>query len=154
MQEELVNDRSDSLLQEAENSKIGILDPPGKNGLGFYDLSQGRVMQQNQNQIVQHHPAIVDKDFLVVGNYIEKYIKQKIKNGEYIDFAHLLPRDRMEMEEEGRMEIVNRNGRTYFIPAQDSGGTMGQFQTSPGGNRHFAFSPIFIVPNFLIGLRS
>ena len=26
----------------------------------------------------------------------------------------------MEMEEEGRMEIVNRNGRTYFIPAQDS----------------------------------
>ena len=72
-----------------------------------------------------HHPSVVDEDYLIIGNYIDDNTRQKIENGDYIDFSRLLPQDRLVAEEENRMEIVNRNGRTYFVPAQDVNGDSG-----------------------------
>ena len=56
---------------------------------------------------------------MVVGNCVEDHIRQRIENGEYVDFSRLLPRDRLAMEEDNRMEIVNKNGKTYFVPAAE-----------------------------------
>ena len=61
----------------------------------------------------------MDENYLVVGNFIEDHIRERIENGEYVDFSRLLPRDRLLAEEDNRMEIVNRNGKTYFVPAVD-----------------------------------
>ena len=57
---------------------------------------------------------MVDGNYLVVGNYVDEGIRQRIEDGEYIDFARLLPSDHLAIEEDNRMEIVNRNGKTYF----------------------------------------
>ena len=54
---------------------------------------------------------------MVVGNCVEDHIRQRIDNGEYVDFSRLLPRDRLTMEEDNRMEIINKNRKTYFVPA-------------------------------------
>ena len=81
------------------------------------------------NQDRRHDPAEVDQDYLVVGNFVEDSVQQRIKRGEYIDFARLLPCDRLAFEEDNRMEIVNRNGKTYFVPATEaeSGGSISNF---------------------------
>ena len=70
---------------------------------------------------IKHRPIDVDENYLMIGNYVEDHIRERIENGEYVDFARLLPRDRMEIQEDTKMEIVSRNGRTYFVPAQDLG---------------------------------
>ena len=86
---------------------------------------------------------LVDEDYLVVGNYVEEHIRQRIENGEYVDFARLLPRDRLLMEEEGRLEIVNRNGRTFFVPATDSTDTGGISNFSRWEQAFRVFSNIY-----------
>ena len=55
-------------------------------------------------------------------NYVDETIKDRIENGEYVDFARLLPRDRFQIEEDNRMEIVNRDGKTFFVPASSGDG--------------------------------
>ena len=40
-------------------------------------------------------------------------------NGEYVDFARLLPRDRLATVDNQRMELVNHNGHAYYVPAID-----------------------------------
>ena len=43
----------------------------------------------------------------------------KIVKGEYVDFGKLLPKDRILVEEDGRMELVIKNGKTFRVPAAD-----------------------------------
>ena len=85
---------------------------------GYESEDEGECFNDRQD-FQQHHLALVDENYLVVGNYVEESIRQRIENGEYIDFARLLPRDRLALEEDNRMEVINRNGRTYFVPAID-----------------------------------
>ena len=86
-------------------------------------------LQNGQGNLHSHHPAVVDENYLVIGNYVEEHIRQRIENSEYVDFSRLLPRDRLAAEEDNRMEIVNKNGRTFFVPAVDA---------DPGGISNFS----------------
>ena len=56
---------------------------------------------------------------MTMGTYLDKAIIEKIVAGEYVDFARLLPRDKMLMQDDHRMEIVNKGGLTYFVPLAD-----------------------------------
>ena len=46
------------------------------------------------------------------------YIK-KIKKGEYVDFSNLVPHDRVAVEDEQRLEMLIKGGRTFYIPVND-----------------------------------
>ena len=85
-----------------------------------YESDESQGNESGKELLHDHHQALVDEDYLMVGNYVEEHIRQRIENGEYVDFARLLPRDQLLMEEEGRLEIINRNRRTFFVPATDS----------------------------------
>ena len=50
--------------------------------------------------------------------------RHKIGNAEYVDFAKLMPKDRVANEDDQRMEIVNRGGMTYWLPVGDHEGTV------------------------------
>ena len=63
---------------------------------------------------------MVDEDYLLVSAHVDESIQQKIANQQYIDFSKLIPRDRILVEEESRLELVNRGGRTYFVLAAAS----------------------------------
>ena len=65
----------------------------------------------------------LDEDYIVVGNHIDKSMRNKIANSEYVDFAKLIPRDRfISGEEDHCMEMVNRNGMSFWMPVADRGG--------------------------------
>ena len=123
-------------MRDSENSKVHAQQPRGelvpqfnnRNG-GLtrhgvddgYESEEGDCEQYDKGRnLHDQHPAVIDEDYLVVGNYVKEHIRQRIENGEYVDFSRLLPRDRLAFEDETRMEIVNRNGRTFFVPANDT----------------------------------
>ena len=145
--EEDARRKADELIRQVEASKIQILQPAGNNrihinhrgvsGSGHYRDDDGYESDEGDNandgklvrNLHQHHLVVIDEDYLVVRNFVEDHIRQRIKAGEYVDFSRLLPRDRTVSDEEGRMEIVNKNGRTYFVPATES---------EPGGISNFS----------------
>ena len=62
------------------------------------------------------HSTWVDEGYLVIGGHLEKGMIDRIVRHEYVNFARLIPRNRLQREEDHRMEIVNKGGSTYFVP--------------------------------------
>ena len=68
---------------------------------------------------VVHRSAEVDEEYLVIGGHVEPSLEEKITQFHYIDFAKLLPKDRIARTEDNPMELVFKNGTTYFTPVAD-----------------------------------
>ena len=64
--------------------------------------------------------AIMDKDYLIVAAHVDEVLERRIRNGEFIDFARLLPRDRVQMQQDERIELINHNGHLSCTPASNS----------------------------------
>ena len=64
--------------------------------------------------------AKVDQDYLVIGGHIDDVTQGKIIRGEYIDFSKLIPRDKIISEEDNRLKLVVKNGRTFWAPVSES----------------------------------
>ena len=96
--------RGEEMLHAAEGRKAQMYGVKGKE-----DLS---LLQRIDS-------ASLDDDYLVVGAHIDASIRKKISEGEYIDFARLIPKDRVASEEDTRMEMVNRNGLSFWVPLAD-----------------------------------
>ena len=78
-------------------------------------LNNVRAQQPKGNQ----HSALVDENYIIVGVHLDKGIIERIINCQYVDFARLLPRDKITVEEDHRMELVNKGGVTFFVPVSD-----------------------------------
>ena len=65
------------------------------------------------------HSMMVDQNYLMVAAYVDENLRMKIVNGEYVDFARLLPHDRVTVEEDHRMELVNCGGQACYMPVAD-----------------------------------
>ena len=62
---------------------------------------------------------MVDEEFTLIAAHLDEIMKVKIGNGDYIDFAWLIPMDRMLLEDDKRMEFVVKNGQTFILPVSD-----------------------------------
>ena len=60
--------------------------------------------------------ALVDESYIMVGVHLDDVMVSKISKGEYVDFGKLLPRDQVVAEEDGRMEMYVKNGKTFWSP--------------------------------------
>ena len=100
--------RAAQIVKDAERSKAKIFATTGNNHFQEMDL---------QNQYV--HSAIADDNYMVVGGHIEESIYEKIIKGDYVDFSKLLPRDRVISEEDCRMNLVMRGGRSFWVPVNE-----------------------------------
>ena len=61
-----------------------------------------------------------DYDYIVIGGHVDNMLQEKIMAGAYVDFCKLLPKDRITSEEDnGRMDLVVRNGKAFWIPISD-----------------------------------
>ena len=96
------------MIRDAETSKAHVLEVPGT----FQTCGMGDQGKVGSVQL----SVQVDEDYLIVGNYIDDATKRKIGNGEYIDFAKLMPRDKVGVDEDHRMEMINRGGLSYWVP--------------------------------------
>ena len=98
---------AEQLVREAELMKAHI-----------YDV-QGKEMETNKDLNIIYHSSLLDEDYLLVGNYVDDVTKRKIGNGEYIDFARLMPKDKVQNEDDHHMEMVNRGGMSFWVPVAD-----------------------------------
>ena len=97
-----IKERTEKHNRDAEAAKAKIFPPPGK------DL----------NPINFEFIAMMDQDYLLVGSHVDEQTRLKVVKGEYVDFCKLLPKDKMTPEDEGsRMELIMKNGRTFWTPA-------------------------------------
>ena len=78
------------------------------------------------------YSLMLDDDYQALASHIEEGIVEKIKQGQYVDFAKLLPRDKSDFEEDNRMELVNRDGRSYYVLVSDRNKNQNQFYRNLG----------------------
>ena len=71
-----------------------------------------------QNQFMRM--AIMDEDYLIVTAHVDESMERRIRNGDYIDFARLIPRDRVQMQQDNRIELINMNGHLSCTPVLDN----------------------------------
>ena len=64
--------------------------------------------------------GLSDDDFFHVMCHVETGLKTKIENGEYMELEKLLPKNKQRTE--GKMELINKNGATFFVPAETNAG--------------------------------
>ena len=62
---------------------------------------------------------MVDETYMVVASHLDEAAVKKIVQGEFVDFGRLLPRDRVLLEQDERVEMVNRGGKPYFVPVKE-----------------------------------
>ena len=97
---------SAQMIREADSLRVRQLPTPGESA--------------NPNKFNTYlHSAFVDEEYLVMGSHVDKTLVKKIHNHEYVDFARLLPRDRVSLQEDQRMELVNWNRMSYWTPVAD-----------------------------------
>ena len=92
-------DKADQLIRDSEQAKARIYDLQGKEPV--------------------HSTTSIDDDYLLVAAHVDEVIQRKIANHEYVEFAKLLPKDKVTTESDNRMEMVNRGGLSYWVPVSD-----------------------------------
>ena len=119
-------ERSQQVIREAEASKARLFATKGRQNQNF--LTVPGMVNWVENNAEREDMAVrsadIDKRYLVIGAHVDPMIQQKIINNEFVDFSKLLPNNRFNgNEEENRLELVTRNGSTYFVPASDRDST-------------------------------
>ena len=122
----------DNDIQQAEAKKTRIHGTPGRHlspNQGFvssYSPRQvnspnlcfdGMFANMNSNFI---HSAMVDETYMSVASHLEEVLIKKIENGEYVDFAKLIPKDKIVAEDETELKLVMKEGKTYNAPVKES----------------------------------
>ena len=91
-QAQLLMSKADQIIRDAEAAKARIFEVQGNNS---------------------HLSAILDENYLAIGSHVEESLRKKIGVGEYVDFAKLMPKDKVNNEEDNRMEMVNKGGMSF-----------------------------------------
>ena len=95
------------LVREAEAKKVDLYRPTGR-------LSNCEEIDVSCNFV---HSVMVDENYLVVAAHVDETTQAKIELGQYVDFARLIPHDRVMEEEDNAMQMVVKQGKTYWKPA-------------------------------------
>ena len=103
--------RAEEMIRQAETAEARIYDVPGES-VRQYDNEP----ELNKDRL---HSVIVDEEFSMVASHLDDLFKKRIEAGEYVDFARLIPKEKLLIYDDNRMEMVNRDGRTFFVPAAD-----------------------------------
>ena len=122
-------EKAEKLIKEAEAAKARIYSTPGK------------CEEINK----QFHSVIVDEDYLLVASHVDSAMYNKIILGGYVDFARLIPRDRIQQEEEQRLEVVVKGGHTYWVPVEKDSQAIVNFNRWEQAFR--VFSDIYLRKN-------
>ena len=111
-------EKAEKMIKQAENAKARIFATPGKNS----NVGEKGIAECYEEPLFQRLNAssfLIDEGFIVVGAHLDDSMISKIQRGEYVDFGKLIPRDRMVSEEDGRLEMMIKNGRTYWAPVNN-----------------------------------
>ena len=126
-------EKAERYVREAEKSKARIFQTPGKeaNNDVDFELTESRMLK------LQLHTAIIDEDYETVASHIDDITYNKIVKGDYVDFAKLIPKDKIKDLEDNRLQLYHRDGLTYYAPPP-SGSTISSFAKWERAFRVFA----------------
>ena len=105
------------MIQEAEAAKARIFDLQGKRDV-IEQFGEKYGSLDVRSDIV--HPAMVDENYMLVAAHLES-LQRKIIQGDYVDFSKLLPQDKIVEEKDDTMQMVIKNGQTFWKPARNCG---------------------------------
>ena len=113
------------MVREAEAAKARMIGTPGRY---HSNIEEEHYLQEQESgsrsvyspqKALQHKAAVVDEEYLVIGGHIDTGLREKIEQFDYIDFACLLPKDRVTCTDDHRMELIIKNGSTFFASVAD-----------------------------------
>ena len=112
-------------ILEAEKFKADVVHPTGNNeNIESFNNSQHLLPDSIFNGLTKFLKQMAkseDDEFFHITCHVDPSMKAKIEKGEFVDLEKLLPKDRYhKVNQDCAMTLVNRNGLTYFVPA-DSG---------------------------------
>ena len=109
--------RRDDAVHELETNKARMFVTPGREPNQFMPgCTESNQISPPWNT---HYSTMVDENYLVIGSHVDGATQSKILNNEYVDFAKLLPRDRVMKDDDHRMELINKGGQSFFVPVSD-----------------------------------
>ena len=100
-----IKQQGSQLVREAECAKAQIYKVPGERRESF-----GKSVA---------YALLLDDNYEAVASHLDRALIKSIKAGEYVDFGKLLPKDRVEREEDNRLEIVNKGGNMFWVPVAE-----------------------------------
>ena len=100
-------ERAEKYVREVEKAKARMFQSPGT----------ANEHDQIDYVKLKLHTAIIDEDYEMVAAHVDGATQTKIINGEYVDFAKLIPKDKIFEIEDNRLQQYFRDGQTYFAPA-------------------------------------
>ena len=95
-------EKAQKMVRDAEAARAQIIDAPGEN------INVPMSMA---------HSFLADENFLLVASHLDQATYDKIVQGDYVDFTRLIPKDKVLMEDDQRMQIINKAGQTFWVPA-------------------------------------
>ena len=95
------DERAKFMICQAEGAKARM-----------YDITGNEHNDQNP----LFHSVVVDEDYAIIGVHLDDNLRKKIIQGEFVDFSKLIPKDKIVTEADRRLEIVTKNGQTFFQP--------------------------------------
>ena len=110
-------EKANNLIRNAEQSRVRIHQIQGNDQhiRNNYEMPQYEL--DLSNEFV--HSAMVDENYHLVRSHIDSITQEKIIQGDYVDFAKLVPRDRVLTADDHRYEMIVKEGKTYWVPAND-----------------------------------
>ena len=70
----------------------------------------------------------MDEDYLTVTAHVDEGLECRIRSGEFVDFAWLLSRDWVQMQQDNRIELINQNRHLSCAPvSMNSAGSGSDF---------------------------
>ena len=100
------------LILEAEQYKATVEQPQGKQPLNEYDHSEGPSSSVNDRN------ELSDNDFFHLICHVDANMRNKIKNGQYVDLEKLLPHDKLKKQDDNgtRLGWWQKGVDTFLAP--------------------------------------
>ena len=115
------DEKAAALIRNAENSRARIHDTPG-NEFMYFEPSKTPDFQIDLSRDFVHS-AMVDESYQLVASHLDKALQAKIIRGKYINFGKLVPKDHVLTVDDSRYEMIVRDGKTYWVPANNNEST-------------------------------
>ena len=96
--------------------------------------------------------AEIDESFVLVGSLLDDQLVDKIKQGKYVNFAKLIPKDRIAIEEDDRMEwVTSKRYGMYLAPVSQRESTT---ISKISGIRPSGSTPRFMLLTIRVGVQN
>ena len=104
---------ADNAILEAERFKARIQQP--NRGMEFYNSPKCKHDELRAMRYLEND----DDEFFHTTCHIDEILKEKIEKGKFVELDKLLQKGILHNKEESRMQLINKNGSTYFVPTID-----------------------------------